>query len=82
MAKAKALGDAGYRVFVIGFGTAMPPYLRNTLNWMAFYGGTDNPNAANSGSTTAYSIVTGCNPPTTRAPAAMPRTRLPAIRRG
>ncbi|MBN2439251.1 MAG: VWA domain-containing protein, partial [Deltaproteobacteria bacterium] len=32
VAKAKALGDAGYRVFVIGFGTAMAPYLRNTLN--------------------------------------------------
>ena len=61
VAKAKALADAGYKVFVIGFGTAMPPYLRNTLNWMAYYGGTDNPNAANSGSTTAYSIVTGCN---------------------
>ncbi len=61
VAKAKLLGDAGYKVFVIGFGTAMPPYLRNTLNWMAYYGGTDNPNSANSGSTTAYSIVTGCN---------------------
>jgi Tfp pilus tip-associated adhesin PilY1 len=61
VAKAKALGDAGYKVFVIGFGTAMPPYLRNTLNWMAYYGGSDNPNAANSGSTTAYNIATGCN---------------------
>ena len=61
VAKAKALGDAGYKVFVIGFGAAMPPYLRNTLNWMAYYGGTDNPNTANSGSTTAYNIVTGCD---------------------
>jgi hypothetical protein len=61
VAKAKALRDAGYKVFVIGFGSAMPPYLRNTLNWMAYYGGTDNPNAPNSGSTTAYSIVTGCD---------------------
>ncbi len=61
VAKAKALGDAGYKVFVIGFGTAMPPYLRNTLNWMAYYGGTDNPNTANSGSTTAYSIANDCN---------------------
>jgi hypothetical protein len=61
VAKAKALGDAGYKVFVIGFGTAMPPYLANTLNWMAYYGGTDNPNSPNSGSTAAYSIVTGCN---------------------
>lgn len=60
VAKAKALGDAGYKVFVIGFGTAMPPYLKNTLNWMAYYGGTDNPNLPNTGSATAYSIVTGC----------------------
>jgi hypothetical protein len=60
VAKAKMLGDAGFKVFVIGFGTAMPPYLKNTLNWMAYYGGTDNPNTANSGSPTAYSIVTGC----------------------
>ncbi len=60
VAKAKALGDAGYKVFVIGFGTAMPPYLKNTLNWMAYYGGTDNPNSPNTGSATAYSIVTGC----------------------
>ncbi len=39
----------------------MPPYLRNTLNWMAFYGETDNPNSANTGNPTAYSIVTGCH---------------------
>ena len=58
VAKAKALNDAGYKVFVIGFGTAMPPYLRNTLNWAAYYGGTDNPNEANAGSATAYSIAT------------------------
>ena len=61
VARAKALADAGYRVFVIGFGAAMPTYLQNTLNWMAYYGGTDNPNAANSGSTTGYGIVTGCD---------------------
>jgi len=67
VAKAKALGDAGYKVFVIGFGTAMPPYLRNTLNWMAYYGGTDNPNSSNTGSGTAYSIVTGCSTTNTSA---------------
>jgi hypothetical protein len=61
VAKAKALGDAGYKVFVIGFGAAMPPYLRNTLNWMAYYGGTDDPYTSNSGSTTGYNIVTGCD---------------------
>jgi Tfp pilus tip-associated adhesin PilY1 len=37
----------------------MPPYLQNTLNWMAYYGGTDNPGAPNSGSTTAYNIPAG-----------------------
>ena len=56
VAKAKELNDVGFKVFVIGFGAAMPPYLRNTLNWMAYYGGTDNPNEANAGSTTAYSL--------------------------
>ncbi len=62
VARAKALADAGYKVFVIGFGSAMPDYLENTLNWMAYYGGTDNPNLANAGSTSAYSIVNGCDP--------------------
>lgn len=61
VARAKALADAGYKVFVIGFGSTMPPYLQNTLNWMAYYGGTDNPNATNAGSTTGYSITTGCD---------------------
>ena len=54
VARAKALADAGYRVFVIGFGATMPDYLENTLNWMAYHGGTDNPNAANSGSTSGF----------------------------
>ena len=43
VARAKALADAGYRIFVIGFGATMPDYLEKTLNWMAYYGGTDNP---------------------------------------
>ena len=47
LARTKALADAGYRVFVIGMaglGPAnMPLYLKRTLNWMAYYGGTDNP---------------------------------------
>lgn len=62
VAKAKALADAGYKVFVIGFGNPMPHYLRNTLNWAAFYGGTDNPLVANSGDPSAYdpSSVTSC----------------------
>ncbi len=62
VAMAKALADAGYRVFVIGFGSTMPPYLQNTLNWMAYYGRTDNPILMNSGSTSGYGIVSGCDP--------------------
>jgi Tfp pilus tip-associated adhesin PilY1 len=65
VAYAKKLADAGYKVFVIGFGQNMPDYLRNTLNWMAYYGGTDNPNLANSGSvigTSAYAISAGLYP--------------------
>ena len=53
VARAKALGDAGYRVFVIGFGANMPAIERNTLNWMAYYGGTDNPLTPNTGDKTA-----------------------------
>jgi Tfp pilus tip-associated adhesin PilY1 len=64
VARAKELGDAGYKVFVIGFGANMPPYLKNTLNWAAYYGGTDNPNDANSGNTTAYVLSSGCDPST------------------
>lgn len=59
VAKAKAVADAGYKLFVIGFGATMPPYLQNTLNWMAYYGNTDNPDVANSGNTSAYSIPSG-----------------------
>ncbi|MHB9097955.1 MAG: pilus assembly protein [Syntrophales bacterium] len=61
VAKTKALADAGYKVFVIGFGAGMPAYLQDTLNWMAYYGKTDNPNTVNEGSPSAYSIVTGCD---------------------
>jgi Tfp pilus tip-associated adhesin PilY1 len=56
VANAKLLNDAGFKVFVIGFGTALPPYLRNTLNWAAYYGGTDNPIEANAGGSPAYVI--------------------------
>ena len=58
----KALADAGYKVFVIGMGSNMPDYLKNTLNWMAYYGGTDNPMEENVGDTTAFdpSAVTSC----------------------
>jgi len=53
---AKALADAGYKVFVIGFGAQMPTYMINTLNWMAYYGGTDNTLVANSGNTSAITV--------------------------
>ena len=42
VAQARALANAGYYVFVIGFGTNMPHYLQNTLNWAGFYGKTKN----------------------------------------
>jgi type IV pilus assembly protein PilY1 len=40
VAKAKQLADAGYKVFLVGFGADMPHWLRYTLNWAAYYGGT------------------------------------------
>jgi len=62
VARAKALADAGYNVFVVGFGGNMPHYLKNTLNWAAKFGGTDNPLASNSGNLAGYnpSLVTSC----------------------
>ena len=56
VAKVKALRDAGYKVFVIGLGDKMPDFLQNTLNWMAYYGGTENPNANKKGSPSALNI--------------------------
>ena len=62
VAATKQLADAGYKVFVVGFGSQMPAYLQNTLNWMAFYGGTDNPLVANypTKPQTLYNIPLGC----------------------
>ena len=62
VAKAKALADAGYGVFVVGFGADMPHFLKNTLNWAAKFGGTDNPKSSNSVIVQAYdpSLVTSC----------------------
>jgi type IV pilus assembly protein PilY1 len=42
VAQARALANAGYYVFVVGFGSNMPTYLQNTLNWAAYYGKTKN----------------------------------------
>ncbi|MGQ9647446.1 MAG: pilus assembly protein [Thermodesulfobacteriota bacterium] len=58
VAAAKALGDAGYMTFVIGFGD-LPRHLKRTLNWAAYYAGTDNPSVPNSGNTSDYKIPTG-----------------------
>ncbi|MBM4339061.1 MAG: VWA domain-containing protein [Deltaproteobacteria bacterium] len=62
VAKAKALADAGYNVFVVGFGGDMPHFLKNTLNWAAKFGGTDNPKISNTGNLQGYnpSLVTSC----------------------
>ncbi|MBP8696369.1 MAG: hypothetical protein KBH73_07900 [Syntrophobacterales bacterium] len=58
----RALAQAGYKVFVIGMGSNMPDQLKRTLNWMAYYGGTDNPLVANEGDEAAFDpgAVTSC----------------------
>ncbi len=56
VAKVKALRDAGYKVFVIGLGDKMPDFLKHTLNWMAYYGGTENPLVTKKGSLSALNI--------------------------
>jgi type IV pilus assembly protein PilY1 len=57
--KAKLLQEAGVKVFVVGFGGAMPDRLKRTLNWAAKYGGTDNPLEMNSGIPEAYDVTSG-----------------------
>jgi len=59
VARAKAIYDANpdlpYQVFVIGFGAgANVADLSNTLNWAAYYGGTENEKATKSGTISAY----------------------------
>ena len=54
--RAKELYDAGIKVFVIGVGETLSP-LKNTLNWIAKYGGTDNPFEMNSGDPDSYDIT-------------------------
>ncbi len=58
--QAKQLAAAGYKVYVVGFGASMPNDLKYTLNWMAYYGGTRNPNVTQSGNTASVSV--GSNP--------------------
>ena len=62
VAQAKALADAGYMTFVVGFGAEMPYYLKNALNWAAYYGGVDNPGVDNGGSVNGYPIPFGLYP--------------------
>jgi Tfp pilus tip-associated adhesin PilY1 len=61
VAAVKALADKGYRVFVIGLGDNMPQVEKNTLNWIAYYGGTNNAKEIDVGDTSAYNIPNQCN---------------------
>jgi len=60
--QAKQLKTSKYDVHVIGFGADMPQDLKNTLNWMAYFGGTRNKNEVQSGDTSAVAVGTNpCN---------------------
>lgn len=54
---AKEVADAGYKVFVIGFGADMPQTEQYTLEWAAYFAGTDNPLVNNSGDVNSISIA-------------------------
>jgi len=64
VAQARALSNAGYKVFVLGFGAPLSLALRNTLNWAAYYGGTNNADVPDS-ITGTYLIPPGQLYPTT-----------------
>ena len=55
--QAKMLKDAGYETFVVGLGANMPAIFTNTLEWMAYLGGTDNPMVPNCVPTDACSTT-------------------------
>ena len=60
--RAKEAYEAGIQVYAVGFGGDMPDNLKRTLNWVAKYGGTNNPleDDSDSGNTTtayAYNIT-------------------------
>ena len=57
---AQKLAAAGYKVYVVGFGTTMSATDKKVLNWTAYFGGTRNPSATQSGDTTKVAI--GTNP--------------------
>jgi hypothetical protein len=54
--RAKELADAGYKVFVIGLSGSLEPLLKRTMNWMAYYGGTDNPLVTNTGNPATLNV--------------------------
>jgi type IV pilus assembly protein PilY1 len=56
VAAIKTAIDSGYQVFVVGFGADMPLTEKNTLEWAAFKGGTNNPAVADSGNTSAITF--------------------------
>ncbi len=58
VARARELANAGYKVFIVGFGADLPIFLKNTLNWAAYYGGTDNQSVPNA-SSGVYDIPSG-----------------------
>jgi hypothetical protein len=73
--RSEELRDAGIKVFVIGFGAAMPERLKNTLNWVALQGGTDNPLEPNTGDPQAYdprNYGTSCSAGANSDPAIFP----------
>lgn len=45
-------------VYVVGLGANLSNYLQNTLNWMAYYGGSDNPLEPNGGNPGGYTTPT------------------------
>ena len=55
---AKDLADANYKVYVVGFGTTMADTDIRTLNWMAYHGGTRNPNQTQSAVPSGFSVAT------------------------
>jgi len=57
---AKQAADNNFKVYVVGFGADMPTNLQDTLNWAAYYGKTRNPNATQSGDSSAVTV--GTNP--------------------
>lgn len=54
---AKDLADANYKVYVVGFGSTMAAADIRTLNWMAYYGGTRNPNQTQSAIPGGFSVA-------------------------